>query len=163
MKWLLAMTTAALMPYLAVAQEQDQQQATSPEDVRTAAREAFGVELADIENYPDSMVAGAWAWMQDVEDGEGALDPKTLQLIGLAVAAQIPCEYCTYYHRHAALSLGATEQEVAEAAAMAGYVRNWSTVLYGTGADVADYHAMVDTLFAAGSEAAPADAETAAE
>jgi AhpD family alkylhydroperoxidase len=159
MRTFLVVATATLIPQLVLAQEQ----AMSPEDVRTAAREAFGVELADIENYPDSMVAGAWAWMQDVEDGEGELDPKALQLIGLAVAAQIPCEYCTYYHRHAALSLGATEQEVAEAVAMAGYVRNWSTVLYGTGADVADYHAMVDTLFAAGSEAAPANAETAAE
>ena len=126
-----------------------QDQAMTADETRAAAREALGVELADIENYPDSMVAGAWAWMQDVEDGEGALDPKTMQLIGLAVAAQIPCEFCTYYHRRAAMSLGATEQEVAEAVAMAGYVRNWSTVLYGTGADVADYHAMVDTLFAA--------------
>ena len=147
MKWLLAIVTTAFVPQLALAQETEQ--AVSPEDVRTEVREAFGVELADIENYPDSMVAGAWAWMQDVEDGQGALDPKTMQLIGLAVAAQIPCEFCTYYHRQAAMSLGATEQEVAEAVAMAGYVRNWSTVLYGTGADVADYHAMVDTLFAA--------------
>jgi AhpD family alkylhydroperoxidase len=87
--------------------------------------------------------------MQDMEDGEGALDPKTLQLIGLAVAAQTPCSYCTYYHRRAAMSLGASEQEVAEAVAMTGYVRNWSAVLYGTGADVEDYHAMIDTLFAA--------------
>jgi AhpD family alkylhydroperoxidase len=158
MRKLLAITTATFIPHLAVAQEQPMSSA----DVRTAAREAFGVELADIENYPDSMVAGAWTWMQDVEDGEGALDPKTMQLIGLAVAAQIPCEYCTYYHRHAAMSLGASEQEVAEAVAMAGYVRNWSTVLYGTGADVADYHAMVDTLFAADSEAAATPGEETA-
>lgn len=120
----------------------------SADAVRQAARDAFGVSLPDIENYPDSMVAGAWAWMSDVEDGKGALDAKTMQLIGLAVAAQIPCEYCTYYHRKAAAALGATDQEIAEAAAMAGYVRNWSAVLYGTGADVAAYHAMVDGLFA---------------
>lgn len=119
----------------------------SPNDVRQAARDAFGVALPDIENYPDSMVVGAWAWMSDVEDGKGAIDPKTLQLIGLAVASQIPCEYCTYYHRKAAASLGATDQEIAEAAAMAGYVRNWSAVLYGTGADVSAYRAMVDGLF----------------
>ena len=71
-----------------------------------------------------------------------------MQLIGLAVASQIPCEYCTYYHRKAAASLGATEQEIAEAAAMAGYVRNWSAILYGTGADIAEYRTMVDGLFA---------------
>ena len=122
-------------------------QDTSAEAARQAARDAFGVAMPDIEIYPDSMVAGAWAWMSDVEDGKGAIDPKTLQLIGLAVASQIPCEYCTYYHRKAAASLGATKQEIAEAAAMAGYVRNWSAVLYGTGADVAEYHAMVDGLF----------------
>lgn len=122
-------------------------QDTSAEATRQAARDAFGVALPDIENYPDSMVAGAWAWMSDVEDGQGALDPKVMQLIGLAVAAQIPCEYCTYYHRKAAAALGASDQEIAEAAAMAGYVRNWSAVLYGTGADIAAYHAMVDGLF----------------
>lgn len=121
----------------------------SADQIRQTARDAFGVALPDIENYPDSMVAGAWAWMSDVEDGKGALDPKTMQLIGLAVAAQIPCEYCTYYHRKAAASLGATNQEIAEAAAMAGYVRNWSAVLYGTGADKAAYHVMVDTLYPA--------------
>ena len=145
MKCLLAITTAVFIPHLAMAQEQEM----TPDDTRAAAREAFGVELADIENYPDSMVAGAWAWMQDVEDGEGALDAKTMQLIGLAVAAQIPCDYCIHYHRQAATAAGASEQELAEAAAMAGYVRNWSTVLYGTGADVAAYHSMVDELFAA--------------
>lgn len=77
---------------------------------------AFGAALPEIENYPDSMLGGAWAWMNDVEDGKGALDAKTMQLIGLAVAAQIPCQYCTHYHRAAALASGATEQEIAEAA-----------------------------------------------
>lgn len=137
------LAASVCIAFPAMAQDQNADQ------IRQAARDAFGVALPDIENYPDSMVSGAWAWMSDVEDGKGALDPKTMQLIGLAVAAQIPCEYCTYYHRKAAASLGATDQEMAEAAAMAGYVRNWSAVLYGTGADVAAYHAMVDTLFPA--------------
>ena len=143
MKFLHVMVAALCLASPAAAQD------TSADAVRQTARDAYGVALPDIENYPDSMVAGAWAWMSDVEDGKGAIDPKTMQLIGLAVASQIPCEYCTYYHRKAAASLGATEQEIAEAAAMAGYVRNWSAVLYGTGADVAEYRAMVDGLFPA--------------
>ncbi|HVG48368.1 MAG TPA: carboxymuconolactone decarboxylase family protein [Rubellimicrobium sp.] len=152
MKWLLAIAMAAFIPQLAVAQDEAQDPGQAPamtaDEARTAVREAMGVELPDIENYPDSMVAGAWAWMQDVEDGQGALDLKTMQLIGLAVASQIPCQYCIHYHRQAATAAGASEQELAEAAAMAGYVRNWSTVLYGTEADVDAYHAMVDGLFA---------------
>ncbi len=142
MKTLIAIVCAGALALPATAQEK------SAADIRTEAKEAFGAALPEIENYPDSMVGGAWVWMNDVEDGEGAIDPKTMQLIGLAVAAQIPCQYCTYYHRKAALSLGATEQEIAEAAAIAGYVRNWSTVLYGTGADLEGYQRIVDGLFA---------------
>lgn len=141
MKTLITLACAAIVALPATAQEK------SAADIRAEAREAFGAALPELENYPDSMVGGAWFWMNDVEDGEGAIDAKTMQLIGLAVAAQIPCQFCTYYHRKAALALGATEQEVAEAAAIAGYVRNWSTVLYGTGADLASYQQMVDGLF----------------
>lgn len=136
----IALATSLAAPAFA----QDQNAA----DIRTEAREAFGAALPEIENYPDSMLAGAWAWMNDVEDGEGALDAKSMQLIALAVAAQIPCQYCTHYHRTAALSLGASDQEVAEAVAIAGYVRNWSAVLYGTGADIDAYKTMIDGLFA---------------
>lgn len=123
-------------------------QEMSAADIRAEALSTFGAALPEIENYPDSMLPGAWSWMNDVEDGEGALDMKTMQLIALAVAAQIPCQYCTHYHRAAAMSLDASEQEIAEAAAIAGYVRNWSAVLYGTGTDLEAYRDMVDGLFA---------------
>jgi len=122
-------------------------QTMTADEVRAEARAALGAAIPEVENYPDSMVAGAWAWMGDVEDGKGAIDAKTMQLIGLAVASQVPCQYCTYYHRAAARSLGATDQEIAEAAAIAGYVRNWSAVLYGTGTDLDAYRAQVDAMF----------------
>jgi len=141
MKKLITLFCAGMLALPAMAQE------NSASDIRAEAREAFGAALPELENYPDSMVTGAWVWMNDVEDGEGAIDARTMQLIGLAVAAQIPCRYCTYYHRKAALALGAIEQEVAEAAAIAGYVRNWSTVLYGTCADFESYQQIVDGLF----------------
>lgn len=142
MKKIVAFTLFALLTTPAISQDK------TAGDIRAEAADAFGVALPEIENYPDSMLGGAWAWMNDVEDGEGAIDSKTMQLIGLAVAAQIPCQYCTHYHRSAALSLGATEQEIAEAAAIAGYVRNWSAVLYGAGANIDDYKKMVDGMFA---------------
>lgn len=64
--------------------------------------------------------------------GEGAaLDAKTRELIGLAVAAQIPCDYCVYSHTEKLKKLGASESEIREAVAAAGYVRLWSTMLYG--------------------------------
>lgn len=140
MKFFPALVAIAILTTPAIAQDASA--------IRAEAKEAFGAALPEIENYPDSMLGGAWAWMNDVEDGEGALDPKTMQLIGLAVAAQIPCQYCIHYHRQAAIALGATDQEIAESAAVAGYVRNWSTVLYGTGADIEEYKQTIDGLFA---------------
>lgn len=142
MKGIIVFAASAMLAMQATAQER------TAESIRAEAREAFGVSLPEIDNYPDSMVGGAWAWMNDVEDGKGAIDAKTMQLIGLAVAAQIPCQYCTHYHRAAARAAGASDQEIAEAAAIAGYVRNWSTVLYGTGADIDAYKELVDGLFA---------------
>jgi AhpD family alkylhydroperoxidase len=121
----------------------------SAEEARAEAAEMMGgTPLPDIENYPDFATVAAWNWMKVMESGEGPLDAKTSQLIGLGVAAQIPCLYCIRYHTAAAKDAGATDQEIAHAVALAGYTRHWSTVLYGTQVDVEAYHEMVDQVFA---------------
>lgn len=82
-----------------------------------------------------------------VLQGEGAaLDPKTRELIALAVAAQIPCEYCVYAHRKNAKGHGASEAELREAAATAGYVRMWSTVFQAAAYDLDEFKADHDKL-----------------
>jgi AhpD family alkylhydroperoxidase len=58
----------------------------------------------------------------------GALDGKTKQLIGLGVAAQIPCAYCVYAHTKAAKAAGATDAQIKEAIATAALVRFNSTM-----------------------------------
>ena len=70
-----------------------------------------------------------------------ALDGKTKELMGLAVAAQIPCSYCVYFHTAAAKANGATDEEIKEAVAMAAIVRHWSTVLNGMQVDLGDVQA----------------------
>ncbi|WP_172299838.1 carboxymuconolactone decarboxylase family protein [Pseudoruegeria sp. HB172150] len=123
----------------------------SAEQARAEAAEMMGGKpLPDIENYPDFATGVAWEWMKAMESGEGPLDVKTSNLIGLAVAAQIPCEFCSAYHYAAAKAAGATDQELAHAAAMAGYTRNWSAVLYGTQTDIPAYKKLVAEVF--GSE-----------
>jgi AhpD family alkylhydroperoxidase len=64
-----------------------------------------------------------------------ALDVKTKELIGLAVAAQIPCEYCVYFHTAAARKNGATDQEIKEAIGMSSVTRMGSTILNGSQLD----------------------------
>ena len=79
--------------------------------------------------------------------GEGAaLDSKTQELIGLAVAAQIPCEYCVFSHKAKLKKLGASEAEMREAVAIAAYIRMFSTMLYGAETDLDKFSAEFQQL-----------------
>lgn len=78
-----------------------------------------------------------------------ALNGKTKELLGLAVAAQIPCQYCIYFHTEAAKLNGASDEEIKEAVAMAAIVRHWSTMLNGSQVDLATFKKQADDVFAA--------------
>src|SRR5579875_2317379 len=87
--------------------------------------------------FPESGIAGAWAEFKAVQlNPNTKLNGKTKELLGLAVASQIPCQYCIYFHTAAAKANGATNEEIREAVAMAAIVRHWSTVLNGMQVDL---------------------------
>jgi AhpD family alkylhydroperoxidase len=81
---------------------------------------------------PDQVLKPHWDEQLAVNNPKGALDAKTKQLIGLAVAAQIPCAYCVYGHTKSAKAAGATDAQIKEAIAMAALVRFNSTLLNGS-------------------------------
>ena len=82
-----------------------------------------------------------------LQTDSAALGAKERELIGLAVAAQIPCEYCIYYHTKAAMHFGATDAEIREAIAQAAQVRKWSTMLNGSMYDQSAFRKEVDDMF----------------
>jgi AhpD family alkylhydroperoxidase len=97
--------------------------------------------------FPEVGVAGAWAEFKSVQlNPNTKLDGKTKELMGLAIASQIPCTYCVYFHTAAAKANGATDEEIREAVAMAAIVRHWSTVLNGSQIDLASFKQEVDTV-----------------
>lgn len=103
---------------------------------------------------PKNGVAGAWEEFKSMQLGKDtALDPKTKELMGLAVSAQIPCQYCIYFHTAAAKANGATEEEIREAVAMAAIVRHWSTVLNGMQVDEAAFRSEVDAMMKGAADA----------
>jgi AhpD family alkylhydroperoxidase len=103
--------------------------------------------------FPESGIAGAWNEFKSVQlNPKSKLDGKTKELIGLAVAAQIPCQYCVYFHTAAAKLNGATEDEVREAVAMSAIVRHWSTVLNGMQVDLAGFKRETDTVLRLAAE-----------
>ena len=98
--------------------------------------------------FPEHGLAGAWEEMKTVQmNPKSALPGKTKELFGLAVAAQIPCRYCIYFHTSVAKANGATEQEVKEALAVSALVRHWSTVLNGNQIDFARFKDEVNRMF----------------
>ncbi|UCI19526.1 carboxymuconolactone decarboxylase family protein [Mesorhizobium sp. B2-1-8] len=98
---------------------------------------------------PDVAIAGAWAEIKGVQlNPKTALDGKTKELMGLAVASQIPCQYCIYFHTEAAKLNGASDEEIKETIAMAAIVRHWSTILNGSQVDLATFKKQTDDVFA---------------
>jgi AhpD family alkylhydroperoxidase len=53
----------------------------------------------------------------------------------LAVASQIPCIYCIYFHTESAKMYGATDEEIKEAIAQGASTRHWSIILQGNEVD----------------------------
>jgi AhpD family alkylhydroperoxidase len=107
--------------------------------------------------FPEVGIAGAWEEFKSVQlNPDTELDGKTKELLGLAVAAQIPCAYCVYFHTAAAKANGATDEEIKEAVAMAAIVRHWSTVLNGMQVDLATFQQETDDILKRADDAAAA-------
>lgn len=120
-------TTAVATPFAGA------QELSSAEQAYKEIEAAIGIVPTHLKAYPKSAVAGAWEMTKglDFNDGDAVLEPKVRSLINVAVAAQIPCRYCIWLETKMAKSRGASDEEVAEAVALAGYVRHWSAVLNG--------------------------------
>lgn len=56
------------------------------------------------------------------------LDPKTRELIIIAVSAANGCQYCLDAHRSAALLLGVTDEEISGAIEVAGAISLFNTI-----------------------------------
>ena len=91
----------------------------------------FGGFPVMFEKLPAHVRASAWEWFKAMSNPDAAIPPKYGELIGLAVASQIPCHYCVYAHTTMAKMLGATDEEIEEAVSKGAEVRYWSTILNG--------------------------------
>ncbi|TIT72115.1 MAG: carboxymuconolactone decarboxylase family protein, partial [Mesorhizobium sp.] len=66
-----------------------------------------------VKQFPKAGLPGAWAEIKAIElSDKTALPPKVKSLISLAVAAQIPCNYCIWSDTENAKRAGATDEEI---------------------------------------------------
>lgn len=99
----------------------------------------FGHFPSFFQVLPKNAVPGMWQYFQAHNDPNAAIPPKYRELIQLAVASQIPCNYCIYFHTEAAIAYGATEEEVKEAVLDGASTRNWSMILQGNQVDLEEF------------------------
>ena len=151
---LVTIATAGLIGLIAATQPAAAQTAQTQSTYQDIEK-TLGFVPGFFRQMPDSAIAGAWAEMKGFQlNPNTRLNSKTKELIGLAVAAQIPCQYCIYFHTAAAKANGATDEEIKEAVAMAGVVRHWSTVLNGSQVDLATFRHDTDAVLSHAAEKA---------
>jgi len=103
--------------------------------------EEYAQTLKDIENtlgfvpgfmkaIPKDVLIHDWPLMKKYQMGESEIPAKYREFIGLAIAANIKCPYCTLMHTAAATVNGATDKEIAEVAFLASFTSRWSAMLH---------------------------------
>jgi len=92
---LAAVTALAASTSLVFADEVGDRYAATLADIKAT----LGTVPDSFSRYPKGALPGAWQALKALElSGDTALPAKVKDLIGLAVAAQIPCSYCIYVH-----------------------------------------------------------------
>ena len=118
-------------------------------DTPAAAAAKADIQKTSGSSRSSSRAAGGGAAGRVGRDEDAAAEPehgaagRTKELIGLGVAAQIPCRYCIIAHTEFAKLNGASEAEIGEAVAMAALTRHWSTYLNGIQTDETKFRAEI--------------------
>ncbi len=121
------------------------------------SKQATGNVPSFVKYLPDEGAQAAWDEMTAIQmSADTALPAMAKELIGLGVAAQVPCRYCVYAHTQFAKHAGAGDREIREAIAVAAITRHWSTVLNGMQIDPAAFDKEVQQVFAYLKKSAPA-------
>lgn len=153
----LLLACVGTLTWVTASQAEIKSSSTSPLSSSTSKQEVqktyddiqrtLGLVPEFLKAFPESGITGAWQEMKNFQmSSNTAISPKNKELIGLAVAAQVPCEYCVYFHTRAAKMNGASDQEVKESIAMASLTRKWSTVLNGSAIDKTRFKVETDQI-----------------
>lgn len=116
------------------------------EETKKEIETEFGVFPTLFDVYPREALTGAWENWKQLNGPNSTIPPKYKELLQLAVAAQIPCDYCVYFHTASAKAYGATDEEIKEAIAQGAQTRHWSMILQGNGVDFEEFKSEFDAM-----------------
>lgn len=135
-----------LIPLFFIALNISAQETDAYEKAKAEMEETFGTFPSFFAAYPKHALPEAWELFKTLKGPKSNISSKNSELIQLAVASQIPCVYCVYFHRLSAKAFGATDQEIDEAVALGAETRHWSMVLQGSGISFEDFKTEFDQM-----------------
>jgi AhpD family alkylhydroperoxidase len=122
----------------------------------TDIEKTLGFTPAFLRALPDSALPGAWKQLKELEMSQDtAIPAKYKELIGLAVASQIPCKYCVAAHTEFAKGNGATNEEIGLAISESALTRHWSAFINGSPIDDAAFRTDLNKMISALKQAGP--------
>jgi AhpD family alkylhydroperoxidase len=159
-KTLLTMLTAAVLVTVTMsgrpAIADDHKRSPEAEAALADIAKTLGFVPGFLQNLPDPALPGTWEEMKGLQlNPNTALSGRVKELIGLGVAAQIPCRYCIYAHDAFAKLNGATQAELGEAIALAGEERHWSAYFYGMQLDETKFRSEIARIVENAKKSAP--------
>lgn len=92
--------------------------------------EALGMVMPPLGTIPDDDTVTEWPYLRKYTLEETEIPAKYRELMGLAVAANIRCPYCTAFHTEAAKMHGATEDELRETYSLASFTTRYSAMMH---------------------------------
>jgi AhpD family alkylhydroperoxidase len=104
-------------------------------------RKQLATTIAEIAKSSPDLVKG-YRTIVGAHATDGALDPKTRELVALAVAVTLRCDGCITTHVDLARKRGATEAEITDALGVAVMVNAGATLVYSA-RTIDAYHASV--------------------
>jgi len=116
------------------------------EKAKMEIEQTFGSLPSWFAAYPEHALPEAWELYKTLKGPKSSISSKNAELIQLAVASQIPCVYCVYFHRISAKAFGATDEEINEAVALGAETRHWSMILQGSGISFDDFKIEFDAV-----------------
>lgn len=100
-------------------------------EIYTEMEGAFGFVPGFFKVLPDSTLELEWKLFVRSQVEEGPIPNKMRELIGLGIAANSKCRYCTFFHTEMAKLNGATAAEIEDAIHVAKSSAGWSAHLNG--------------------------------
>jgi AhpD family alkylhydroperoxidase len=116
------------------------------DDTIEEIEETLGTVPPPLGTIPDDDTTQEWPFFKRYTLEETEIPPKYRELMGLAVAANIKCPYCLYFHEKAAKMHGATDDELRETYSLASFTPRYSAMLHAQQYDQDEFEQKCDHI-----------------